>query len=228
MFSAASKSASSGTLQTVTFTSNTTWVAPTGVGLLRTMSGYGSAATADAYYPSYPIVTAGADAEGGTGLSNPAFGQWDTLYAVITDGAAIVAANSGVNNLSFAESLYYYNVGTDDTYNILLFSGTFWVSGGSYTISPIVGSPLTSGNVTYAQGTNIWGLYASVYGLGQDGTATTGVGKTFPGGTLTGTEPYRTTVPAVTTNFTNVAVTPGVSYPIVVPAGGSLTITFIG
>jgi hypothetical protein len=32
----------------------------------------------------------------------------------------------------------------------------------------------------------------------------------------------------VTTTYSNVAVTPGVSYPIVVPSGGSLTITYIG
>jgi hypothetical protein len=124
--------------------------------------------------------------------------------------------------------VFFYNVGTDDTYNITSLSEDYWVSGNSYTIAPSMGSPLTSGNVTYSQGTNLWGLRADVYGFGQNGTATTGVGKTFPGGTLTGTEPYRTAVAPVTTTYSNVAVTPGVSYPIVVPSGGSLTITYIG
>ena len=224
---AASKSASSGTLITQTFTSNTTWVAPAATSVVSLMSGAGAPAIADAYYPSYPIVVAGGVPQGGTGLANPPFGQWATLYSVITAGAAIVAANSGVNNLAFNTLVFYY-LGTDDTYNIFSSSGTYWVSGNSYTIGPFVGSPLTSGNVTYSQGTNAWALSAAVYGLGQDGSATTGLGKTFPGGTLTGTEPYRTAVPAVTTTFTNVVVIPGASYSIVVPSGGSLTITYIG
>jgi hypothetical protein len=192
------------------------------------MSGYGGPAIADAYYPNQPIVFSGGTLLPTTGLPNPPFGQWATLYAKITDAAAIVAANSGVNNLFFSPAVFFYNVGTDDTYNITSLSEDYWVSGNSYTIAPSMGSPLTSGNVTYSQGTNLWGLRADVYGFGQNGTATTGVGKTFPGGTLTGTEPYRTAVAPVTTTYSNVAVTPGVSYPIVVPSGGSLTITYIG
>jgi hypothetical protein len=225
---AAGKSASAGKLTTQTFTSDTTWVAPIGTNVLLTMSGYGGPATPDAYYPNQPIVVSGTSILPTAGLPNPPFGQWATLYAKITDAAAIVAANSGVNNLSFSPAVFFYNVGTDDTYNISSASGTNWVSGNSYTIAPYIGSPLTSGNITYAQGYNSWALRADVYGYGQNGAATTGVSKTFPGGTLTGTEPYRTTVAAVTTNFTNVPVTPGASYPIVVPAGGSLTITYIG
>ena len=224
---AAGKSASSGTLITQTFTSNTTWVAPAVTSVVSSMSGVGAPATADAYYPSYPLVVAGGVVQGGTGLANPPFGQWATLYAVITAGAATIAANSGVNNLSFNSLLIYY-LGTDDTYNIFSSSNPYWVSGNSYTIGSFVGSPLTSGNVTYSQANSAWALYANVYGFGQDGTATTGLGKAFPGGTLTGTEPYRTAVPAATTTFTNVVVTPGASYPIVVPSGGSLTITYIG
>lgn len=225
---AAGKSASAGKLITQTFTSDTTWVAPVGTNVLLTMSGYGGPATPDAYYTNYPIVVSGASILPTSGLPNPPFGQWATLYAKITDAAAIVAANSGVNNLSFSPGVFFYNLGTDDTYNITSLSNTSWVSGNSYTIAPYVGSPLTSGNVTYAQGSNFWALRANVYGLGQNGTATTGVGKTFPGGTLTGTEPYRTAVAPVTTTFTNVAVTPGGSYSIVVPSGGSVSITYIG
>lgn len=49
------------------------------------------------------------------------------------------------------------------------------------------------------------------------GASTTAFGKTFPGGTGG---------PASTTTFSNVIVTPGASYNIVVPSGGSLTITY--
>lgn len=50
------------------------------------------------------------------------------------------------------------------------------------------------------------------------GASTTGFGKTFPGA-------LGNVAPAVT-SFQNVAVTPGTGYPIVVPTGGSLTITY--
>lgn len=49
------------------------------------------------------------------------------------------------------------------------------------------------------------------------GTAATGFGKTFPGGYAG---------PAPTSTYNNVVVTPGASYNIVVPAGGSVTITY--
>jgi hypothetical protein len=49
------------------------------------------------------------------------------------------------------------------------------------------------------------------------GASTTAFGKTFPGGAGG---------PATITTFSNVIVTPGASYNIVVPAGGSLTITY--
>jgi hypothetical protein len=49
------------------------------------------------------------------------------------------------------------------------------------------------------------------------GASATAFGKTFPGG-VGG--------PASTTTFNNIAVTPLQSYPIVVPTGGSITITY--
>jgi len=225
MFSAASKSASGGTLQTVTFTSNTTWVAPTGVSVLRTMSGYGGAATADTFTTNLGFSSAGAFAVGLSALDNPPYAQWADLYANHQSEIAVVAGNTGVNLLPSAGLSYF--IGTDDTWNESPFYKDVWVSGSSYSVTTF-GSPQTSGNILYSAGTDYWFIVVNGYELGSNGTATTGVGKTFPGGTLTGTEPYRTTVPAVTTNFTNVAVTPGVSYPIVVPSGGSLTITYIG
>ena len=225
MFSAASKSASGGTLQTVTFTSNTTWVAPTGVSVLRTMSGYGGAATADTFTTNLGFSQIGAFAVGISGLTNAPYAQWANLYAAYQSELAKVTGNTGVNLITSDNPTY--GIGTDDTWNSSTFPQNKWVSGSSYSITT-QGSPQTSGNILYSAGTDYWLILAEGYDLGSNGTATTGVSKTFPGGTLTGTEPYRTTVAPVTTNFTNVAVTPGVSYPIVVPSGGSLTITYIG
>jgi len=225
MFSAASKSASGGTLQTVTFTSNTTWVAPTGVSVLRTMSGYGGAATADTFTTNLGFSQIGAFAVGLSALTNAPFAQWADLYADYQSELAKVTGNVGVNLL--ASDNPNYAIGTDDTWDSNTSPQNKWVSGSSYSVTTF-GSPQTSGNILHSAGTDYWFIVVNGYELGSNGAATTGVGKTFPGGTLTGTEPYRTTVAAVTTNFTNVPVTPGVSYPIVVPAGGSLTITFIG
>lgn len=53
----------------------------------------------------------------------------------------------------------------------------------------------------------------------SNGANATGLGKTFPGGTAGGAAP--------TTSFSNVAVTPGTSYPIVVPAGGQVSISYM-
>lgn len=50
------------------------------------------------------------------------------------------------------------------------------------------------------------------------GASATGLGKTFPGS-------YGNTAPALT-SFTNVPVTGGASYNIVVPAGGLITVTY--
>lgn len=49
------------------------------------------------------------------------------------------------------------------------------------------------------------------------GAGATAFGKTFPGGAGG---------PATTTTFSNIAITPGATYNIVVPSGGSITITY--
>jgi hypothetical protein len=189
------------------------------------MSGYGGAATADTFTTNLGFSQIGAFAVGLSALTNAPFAQWADLYADYQSELAKVTGNVGVNLL--ASDNPNYTIGTDDTWDSNTSPQNKWVSGSNYSIFTL-GSPQTSGNILHSAGTDYWLIIAEGYDLGSNGAATTGVSKTFPGGTLTGTEPYRTTVAAVTTNFTNVPVTPGVSYPIVVPAGGSLTITFIG
>ena len=228
MFSAASKSASGGKLTTETFTSSTTWVAPTGVSVLRTMSGYGSAAYADTFTSALYVAANYAYQFDFAPQPNAPFAQWADLYAEVTSNIALITGNSGVNYVSFSGAGIFVN--SNDNWGDVGFPTSYWISSNTYTLN-LLGSPLTSGNITYTGiGGNSagWQLFTPGYALGDGGEATTGVGKTFPGGTLTGTEPFRTAVAPVTTNFTNVAVTPGVSYPIVVRSGGSLTITYIG
>ena len=229
MFSAASKSASGGKLTTETFTSNTTWVAPAGVSVLRTMSGYGGAATPDTFNSNYLVGGFTAFSNPGTSLGNAPFAQWGDLYADLNTALALISGNSGVNNLPI--TLRQYRVGVDDTWYTLAPVLNTWVSGSTYSVTAD-DSPLTSGNILYSYLAPAvrrgWTLRVQGYDIGGDGAAASAVGKTFPGGTLAGTAPFRTAVAPVTTTFTGVAVTPGVSYSIVVPSGGSLTITYIG
>ncbi len=87
----------------------------------------------------------------------------------------------------------------------------------------------SSGTITYANtptgpfNRSVAAGFNPVY-LGGDGTASTGVGKTFPGGTYD--FPTGTGGPAPTTTFNNVTVTPSSSYSIVVPSGGQIAISF--
>lgn len=223
---AATKGAAAPTLRTVTFTSSTTWVAPAATSSILTASGYGGPAVADYYAPSIGVATAAVDTTSITGLPNPPFGQWSDLYAVAVAAGNTIAANSGLNKRSFATQ--YYSVGPDNRYEILNLSYDHWITGNTYSIVPFIGSPKTSGNMLYSDGPGFWVVYTAGYVLGNDGQATTAFGRSFPGGTLSGSEPFRTAVVPNTTTYNNIAVTPGASYPIFVPPGGSLTITYLG
>jgi hypothetical protein len=223
MFSAASKSASGGKLITETFTSNTTWVAPAGVSVLRTMSGFGGAATPDT--PVRAGVTFSSVGSAASTFPEPPFAQWSYLYSTMTGAAATVAGGSGVRLVLLPKLLV--TVGLGDTWSNNLTSENIWING-TYNNVYATGGALTSGNITYPTASAAWVLEVDTYSFGSNGPATTAVGKTFPGGTLGGSVPLRTAVAPVTTTFTGVAVTPGVSYSFVIPSGGSLTITYIG
>jgi hypothetical protein len=223
---AATKGAAAPRLITQTFTSNTTWVAPGATTNILTMSGYGSAAVADTV--TFGVV-ANHYATNAVSQPTPPFLLWETIDAGADASAASIAANSGTNLINMNSKFYF--VDSSNNYSFFTSPDATLIVGNSFTKN-ILGSHPTTGNVLFSQvsagGFFGWTVSANYATLGSAGTATTGFGKTFSGGTLTGTIPYRTAVPAPTTTFTNVAVTPGASYSIVVPSGGSLTITYIG
>lgn len=226
---AASKSASSGALTTQTFTSNATWVAPAGVGLIQSTSGYGGPATSFSTNTNAGINNYFARAEAGT-LPNAPFGQWGDLYTEVLNNFALITANSGTNLLPLMSAVYF--VDSSDRWNSGTFSDSSWVTGSSGSITA-VNSPSTSGNMTYSGLVGAGGVGrgwrfngVTVVTPGAAGSATTAFGNTYPGGTVTGVLPFTTAVAPVTTTVTNVSVTPGVSYSIVVPTGGSLTISY--
>jgi hypothetical protein len=80
----------------------------------------------------------------------------------------------------------------------------------------------TAQSANYDYSTTCYNFYAvTVAGTpptpATTGASTTAFGKTFPGGTGG---------PASTTTFNSISISPGASYPISIPAGGSLTISY--
>lgn len=223
---AATKGAGAPQLKVQTFFSSTTWVAPGGTTKIISMSGRGSAATSDTYYPSLSVASAGVNLTGGPN-TNPPYADWGSLYARITGATSTISANSGVNKCNFYPLFYY--VGPDNTWSSVDLSYEYWISGNSFTVSTF-GSPQTSGNVLYSQGSASWNVTTAGYLLGTDGVASSAFGYNFPGGTLSGTEPYRTGSSAPITSYDNIPVTPGTSYGIFVGGGGGsfVTIRYIG
>lgn len=225
--SLAGSSSTPRTLTSVTFTSNGTWVAPGGVDNVVSASGKGAAGVSD--YVGIVTSNIAGQIHFETGLpTNPPYAQWSNAY------------NNHLTALSQL-NLSYPTYGPSNFttgYTVLLQSNDYWylisdtanLSGvylTGYDVT-ILGSPQTSGNITYAGTSGLDEWYIQVYGYvaGGVGASSTALGRTFPGGSYTGTYPNGTGNAATTTTFTNVAVTPGTSYPIVVPSGGQVTLQY--
>jgi hypothetical protein len=212
------------TVSAQVFTASGTFVVPAGVTKIN-MSGFGSPAVGDTEDPDQVVLENFAFGVPFSGLDESPYAQWSTLYEGLFPAESIISANVGVNLLTLP--YIYFQVGTDDTYTSTSDTRGVWVSGSSYTLQAL-GSPEFSGDITYSSlsAPSAWQLVADGYSLGNDGLDADALGELFPGGTLTGSEPFRTPVPATTTTFDNVTVTPGAAYPIFVPSGGSITISY--
>ena len=148
----------------------------------------------------------------------------------------------GYGPAAFVEQSFF-DIASDDTWFhqvdlvqdwtsiwVLSVAGHAWVDGA--LLSP--GSHATSGNITYA-GVNAntpkqegWKISAQVVSPGGAGTAATALGQTFAGGSYTGSYPTAVGAPATPTTFNAIPVTPSTDYPIIVPPGGRVTITYFG
>lgn len=216
-----------GTLTSVTFTANGTWVAPAGVSTVVSASGKGAAGVSD-YADVFTGQYYGLQSSGVQ--PNLPYAQWGAIYGTYQTGLSQVSSRSypgyGPPSFSYFDTIYVdtsdrwvrYNFGTSDLSSI-------YVTG--YSTST-VGSPLTSGNMTYANTGIIsgWAININFIAAGGTGAASTALGQTFPGGSYTGSYPNGVGNAAVITTFTNIAVTPGTSYPIVVPSGGQVTLQY--
>jgi hypothetical protein len=223
-------------LTTVTFTSSTTWVAPSYVSNLVQMVGRGTNASSDDYSGDTAITTIyRAIREIFSGGSSTTH-DWSEIYNNLQAWIAFLNTGTpGTRSAGAIDGFYFgsYSINSDNTYNYFSnppspgYASQFYFQIG--TGIDISDFPVpSSGTITYANtptsGSNSVKIgYNPVY-LGSNGAASTGVGKTFPGGTYD--FPTGTGGAAPTTTFTNVTVTPSSSYSIVVPSGGQIAISY--
>lgn len=214
-------------LTTVTFTSSGTWTAPVGVTTLVAVIGQGQGGTGD-YQGGITIaqvsVVNSASGSGANSLPITAAAGYNTAKIcanVYTAGGYQLAYHAverqftfyASNTFSFSDTLPY---GTGATlFPYYLVAGT-WTYGGS---------PM-SGNLTYP-GSFSYAASGDVIYPGYGGDSASAFGYTFPGGGVSGSYPNATGDAAAPVTYTNVAVTPGNSYSISVPSGGSVIIQYL-
>lgn len=222
---AAGKSASAGKLITQTFTSDTTWVAPVVTNNLITLVGQGGDGVAG-YWQTLNSVGGFVSATNNCDPSLSVYGPTLDYSVPYGEAQALQSYASGWTTSSagqyesFTRLKVYYWCSTSSQwiYSPINYIGTVRRVG---TVG-ISGNMPTSGTVPAPLGfpsqeaflTNI-----EFYNNPTTGSPTTAFGYTFPGGTGGAATPV---------TYNNVAVTPGASYSIVVPAGGSVSITYIG
>ena len=197
-----------GQLRSKTFLANDTFIVPAGVRRLEKVEGKGGAGTPGSFGPAtLTLMNVATDAF----PENGAVVDVDTAYGFFATYAANMFSGSGERTVSYDRTTY--RVGTDET----------TVSTNTAQIVTITDGYAnnfgdTGGNITQARAANIY-YRVDVTRLSGNtpGASATGFGLTFPGGA---------NGPASITKFEKVTVTPLTSYPIVVPAGGSITIWF--
>lgn len=200
-------------LVTQTFTSNGSFTVPLGVSKVN-LSGKGQDGAAS-YSGTQLAYAAGDTVTGhfnGTGTVSGAY-SWSDFQ----DLASRVAQVNGGGNGNFYYNIYdgYLNTNTytlssaQTTYNDAVpGTASMWTSPGWHVSGAVLGNDYGYSAVQYTQTYTV---------PATTGANTTGFGKTFPGGAGG---------PASVTSFTDVAVTENTSYPVTVPTGGSLTISY--
>ena len=212
----------------VTFYANTTWTCPSGVHSVN-LSGQGSAGRGD--YTTTEHAKFAVAGQSGTHQTNAPYADWATLYAYQT------AANAQFSSLPAygpsSSSLKYANLSlsSDNYYTLVISTGTDYSSKWiTYFTVTTINSPSTYGFVQYADispSESFWHSTIAYIAHGNAGSASTGFSLSFAGGTLTGSYPNSIGHAAPVTNYTAVAVTPTTGYPLVIPSGGSITISYL-
>lgn len=199
-----------------TFPSGTsTWTAPAGVTGLLSAVGKGSNGTYELWQSALMYTSTVSSSSNITGSYTNVTGEMITSEL----NAQLAWANSlsdtvGTSSTRVMVIFRYYTTTATWARQTLNFAGVYRKT--SPYISRSSNHP-TTGNVTYTSASSSYVFGLEEYTPGTNGTATTGFGLSFPGGT--------SSVPAASnTTYTNVAVTPGTQYTIV--NNGSLTINY--
>lgn len=197
-------------LITETYTASRTWVCPLGVSNLVSVVGKGQNGTNDSSVAANAAVIDviyRTDASTGTG-----YATWGNFQGI----AAAVAADINDNgSASFNQSIVY--VWPDGTNDLTSYAQS--ITGavpGSASAATDAGWQ-TSGEISNS-GSNFVNYSASVPGVA--GSNTTGFTKTFSGGAAN--------TAAIAVTYNNIAVVGGMSYSLVIPAGGYITLSYYG
>lgn len=213
-----------GSLQTVTFTSSGTWVAPAGVTSLVAVIGQGGDSSSD-YQGGISVANVGVtNSVSGSGANNlplSASGAYNTASI-----CASVFNAGGYRNAIYASErtfIFYSNNTFAFTDSNPWGSGVFpyYLVAGTWSLT---GSPL-SGSLSYP-GSFSYAASGDVIYPGSSGGTTTAFGYSFPGASQVGSYPNATGQAASSVTYTSVAVTPSTSYPITVASGGSVVIQY--
>jgi hypothetical protein len=196
------------------FTVNTTWTAPPGVSVLESVTGRGGSgspsSTASANNVLVDTVQGSAT---GTGAHAGSLSGWSGF----NDAAMIVTnINNGTQGATFS-FINYTEYPNSSTYDDSINTGVI--------LAPYIQG---SASASYSAGWKFSGsVLASDYGQSfisyqytvdaTTGASTTGFGLTFTGGVGGAATP---------STATKVTVTPGAGNVLVIPAGGSITITY--
>lgn len=220
---------------TVTYTSNATWTVPAGVSNVLSLVGSGSGGESDYWNNKYffHYIEAYAGIEYPPATSPTA--DWSGLYAVAQNKLA--TTNAGAPGIRSVDSTNYsYEIAQGNGLHAIAsdVNGTYIIRNSGVLYQK--GISQTSGLITFnslyppAGGTNEsgWRIDCEYLITGQAGSASTGFGYTFPGGGYTSSTPGSGVgYPATPITYNNIAVTPGQTFSLVIPSGGSIAISYL-
>lgn len=221
-------------LTTVTFTANGTWVVPSGVGEVSVLTGAGSPGVSDYTQPGSATICAVLRTT--LGLTTPITYTWQNLIDYCQGFANTMNSTSGVQSITVPSAINAQNGVRINSSNLgsqaqttaggqnLVYvggGGNASISGTDFPPSGVSASSVITYADTPAGGSYI-GLGFLAYIYGGPGNTSSALGYTFPAGTYSGGTGY----PAIPATYNNIPVTPGTSYSITVPAGGSVSISY--
>lgn len=218
----------SSVVTTVTFTTTQTWTSPIGVVNLITVVGKGADGVA-AVPPTYSgdvlrngtvsfavgLQHTGSNSPYGYGNTPGGF-DWSALQNDAPNAASTINLGGSGSTYGYLISVY----GTEYHVDINTVTYTNAITGSAYVTNSAGWQ--TSGLIAdFDSGFSlVWWYELGTYSGGSGattGASTTGFGKTFSGGIG---------VTAGTTTYNNVVITASTGYPLVVPSGGYITITY--